>query len=149
MKDGFLNKCKQCCKNFAHKRHLVKLEDSDWVEKEKERHREKFHRLGKNWKKSSKDSVYEATKKYRGKFPEKYLARNRADKLECPKGLHRHHWSYKDEHHKDFIPLAIKDHFLLHRHMKYDQERLMYRGLDGILLDTSESHKELLSQLKS
>ena len=32
--------------------------------------------------------------------------------------------------------------------MIYDQERMMYRNINGILLDTKESHIELLNKLR-
>lgn len=51
-------------------------------------------------------------------------------------------------HYKDIIELSVSDHALLHRNMIYDQERMMYRNTDGILLDTKESHIELLNKLK-
>ena len=58
---------------------------------------------------------------------------------------HLHHWSYNKEHWKDCIELSEKEHNLAHRYMIYDQERMMYRDLDGILLDTKEAHLEYLS----
>ena len=57
-------------------------------------------------------------------------------------GNNLHHWSYNDEHFKDVIELNVKDHAMVHRHIIYDQERMMYRDLDGVLLDTRERHIE-------
>ena len=82
------------------------------------------------------------------KYPEKYLARNKSQRLPCKKGNHLHHWSYNEEHYKDVIELSVSDHALLHRNMIYDQERMMYRNINGILLDTKGSHIELLNKLK-
>ena len=75
MRDGHLNKCKDCTKDHVKKRaDLLRLND-DWRKKEKERSREKYKRLG--YKDKFKPS-YEAKKlamsKYIEKYPEKYRA---------------------------------------------------------------------------
>lgn len=45
MRDGHLNKCKECCKEYArHTRH-EKSGDAEWVKKERARGRNKYHRL--------------------------------------------------------------------------------------------------------
>lgn len=46
MADGVLGKCKTCTKNDTKKLIELKKLDPIWVEKEKERGREKYHRLG-------------------------------------------------------------------------------------------------------
>ena len=56
------------------------------------------------------------------------------------KGNHLHHWSYNNGHEKDVIELPLAAHYKAHRYMIYDPEQMMYRKLDGILLDTRDSH---------
>lgn len=63
-------------------------------------------------------------------------------------GFHLHHWSYNQEDWLDVIKLEIKDHYFLHRYIIYDQERMMYRGLDGVLLDTKNKHIEYFENCK-
>lgn len=46
LKDGHLNKCKECTKKDTKKRSDEKSKDAKWVESEKIRGREKYHRLG-------------------------------------------------------------------------------------------------------
>lgn len=139
MMDGYLNKCKDCSIKDSKKRFDILRNDPEWLESEKERARLKYDKVK---KKKAMDS-------YTNKYPEKYKAKIKSQRIPCAKGNHLHHWSYNDEHLKDCIELSISDHNTIHRNMIYDQERMMYRNLDGVLLDTKESHLELLNILKS
>jgi hypothetical protein len=60
---------------------------------------------------------------------------------------HNHHWSYNEEHQIDVIDLSQKDHFKAHRFIIYDQERMMYRNLEGVLLDTKEKHLKYIMHM--
>ena len=140
MADGHLNKCKTCTKIDAKKRHYEKSKDPEWVEAEKIRHREKYHRLGHTWEKSDTDR-YAVTVRHREKYPEKYKAKNSSQRIKIKEGMERHHWSYNKEHYKDIIPLSTKDHKKAHIYMVYDQERFMFRRTDNNeLLDTKQKH---------
>lgn len=46
MADGHLNKCKQCAKNDVSSTYQQNLGNQAFVEKERARGREKYHRLG-------------------------------------------------------------------------------------------------------
>jgi hypothetical protein len=149
MADGHLNKCKECTKLQTKEREQLLLTDLTWKEKEKTRHREKYYRL--NYKEKHKPSL-EARKetmgKYNKKYPEKYKAKIFTCKMLKKEGYHLHHWSYNEEHYKDVIELSIEQHFFLHRHIIYDQERMMYRRVDNLeLLDTKEKHLKYLEKL--
>lgn len=117
MKDGRLNKCKECNKKDSQARYEEKMKDPIWVESEKERHRVKSLN--------------------RPKY--KNNARNATRALGKAKDRHWHHWSYNKEHWIDAIPLTIKDHRKVHCFTIYDPERLMYRTIHGRLLDTKET----------
>jgi hypothetical protein len=153
MGDGHLNKCIQCTKNDVRERETKLLKDEDWKEKEKKRHREKYHRL--NYKETHKPTKLVQkmnTYKYKEKYPEKLKAKNKTVHMKRKEGYHLHHWSYNDEHVKDIIELSLKNHYLGHRYMIYDQERKMYRTTMNIgnfyaneLLDSKESHTEYLN----
>lgn len=148
MRDGHLNKCKECNKSDVKSRYRVLVNNPEWKEKERTRGREKFHRLG--YKGSGKNK-YSATQASRKKFPEKYTAHMRSSKIKLNfEGAHRHHWSYNEEHYLDVIQLNNADHRKAHRFLIYDQERKMYRTLSGELLDTRDRHEEyILSMVKT
>jgi glucan-binding YG repeat protein len=150
MRDGHLNKCKKCTKIEVRKREIELKKNPDWVEKEKKRARDKYYRLEYKGKhKSTPERKREIIKKYNQKFPEKALARKYTEiYLTKNPGYNLHHWSYNQEDWLDVIELPIKEHHFFHRFIKYDQERMMYRGLDGILLDDRKSHTEYLEFCK-
>lgn len=45
MKDGHLNKCKECTKKDVHKNYEVNVQSEEYLEKERKRGREKYKRL--------------------------------------------------------------------------------------------------------
>ena len=148
MTDGHLNKCKKCTKIDVRKRESELINDSEWVKKEKERHREKYHRLNYKGKRPTTEKKREYTKNYRQKYPEKYLAAKYTEIfLTKIKGIHLHHWSYNQEDWLDIIELNIKDHNLLHRLMIYNPELMKYNTIDGELLDTKEKHISYLNKI--
>ena len=46
MEDGHINKCKTCTRKDTRERVEILRNNPEWVEKEKKRNREKYHRLG-------------------------------------------------------------------------------------------------------
>lgn len=139
MGDGYLNKCKECTKSDVKERLLEKLKDPHFSEMEKDRHRDKYHRLGYREKHRPNPEAKKMTiSKYAKKYPEKAAARSKLGK--SPTGFHFHHWSYKKEHQVDVIAIKHADHYTLHRFLVYDQERMCYKTKAGILLDTKEKH---------
>ncbi|AXF52582.1 MAG: hypothetical protein [Caudoviricetes sp.] len=144
--DGYLGKCKSCTKSDVRARELELSKDHAWIESERYRCREKYHRLGyKDIHKPSLNKKYAIMDIYDRKYPEKYIARNLSQRVEAPKGFHRHHWSYNTKDAKDVIILSPKDHLKAHRFLIYDQERFMYRRFDNNeLLDTRCKHEEFI-----
>ena len=129
MADGHLGKCKFCTRKDTKMRTDVLLQDESWHEKEKERQREKYYRLGyKEKHKPSTEQKRNTMQRYYNKYPEKQLAKSKTQCLKPKtKGNHLHHWSYNEEHYKDVIEINPAEHMKLHRYIIYDQERKMYR----------------------
>jgi len=144
MKDGCLGKCIDCSKADSRNRLKEKMKSPSWVKKERERQAIKNKR---DWK--------QKTLRYREKYPEKYAALLKSQRMKTKtKGNHKHHWSYNKEHYKDIIELSEEDHLTVHRHIIYDQERMMYRVAVkfgcwsiGTLIDTKEKSLNYYSQL--
>lgn len=147
--DGLCNNCKSCRKKQNKKIYSDKSKDSKWLESERVRHREKYHRLDyKSKLKYNPDVSKRASEKLNTKFPEKNKARSKSSNIKVKtKGFQKHHWSYNEEHGIDFIELSKSVHYFIHRLMTYDQEFMMYRDLDGNLLDTKEKHKSFIKKV--
>jgi hypothetical protein len=146
MSDGLLNKCKSCTKKDSLERYEEMKKDLHWLEGERERARHKYYRLG--YRKSVKPigSNTITGEKYRDKFPEKYKAKNKSQRIVSKNG-HNHHWSYCTEHWVDVIDMVPKDHYKAHRFLVYDQERMMYRTIGGVLLDTKQRHIDYINNI--
>lgn len=152
MADGYLGKCKDCTKNDTKKREQEKLKNEDWKKQEKERHRKKYYRLGyKEKHKPTLENKKKSMDKYKEKYPEKIIAKSLCGNLKpTVKENQLHHWSYNIEHVKDVIELSKSDHYFLHRHIVYDQERMMYRRCDTMqLLDSKELHFDFFLFIKN
>ena len=152
MKDGHLNKCIQCAKKDVDEREKrLRSTDLNFIENEKIRAREKYHRLGyKDIHKQSFEDKKITMSKYKKLYPEKYRAKSLSGNIKIDIGLEKHHWSYMECDAKDIIPLSVSEHNKLHRHLFYDQNVFMYRRIDTMeLLDTKEKHIKFYKSLSN
>jgi hypothetical protein len=140
MGDGHLNKCKECNKKDSIKQYYKKIVDQEWVESERKRGRKKYHKY------KYRNNRHHRSTEYRMIYPEKYKAKTASQAIPS-NGNHNHHWSYNEKHYMDVINLSIKNHMKAHRFIIYDQERFMYRTLEGVLLDTKEKHLEYIMNM--
>ena len=149
MSDGHLGKCKSCTKVDTKLRASRLSYNLDWVESEKTRGREKYHRLNyKDKHKPTFEMKKETMDRFNKRYPEKRICKNKTSHLKpLVKGNHLHHWNYNLYYAKDIIELNIADHNKLHRFMKYDQKTFMYKDLNGVLLNTKEKHIEYMNKV--
>ena len=160
MGDGHSNKCKDCTKKDVREREeKLRKNDPDWVEKERVRGREKYHRLYSDnendltddykvvWMTDEelKEAKRTYIQDYKDRYPEKYKAQCLSSHIR-KEGLHKHHWSYKEKHAKDIIWLTPKDHYKCHENIVYDQDHFFFRDSKGKLLDTKEKHIKYLKR---
>lgn len=129
---GVVNKCKVCNKNDVKKDYYRKAQNKEWLDKERERQREKYKRL--NYCKKQKE--WNANKPWTKSPKLKNLNR----KFKVPKGIQLHHWNYNDEYLEDVFLLEIKQHRRAHIHLTLDIEKRIFKNDKGEYLDTKEKH---------
>ena len=95
---GVVNKCKVCNKLDVKNDYYRKSSDSLWVEKEKERCKEKYYRL--NYK--EKQKIWDENKPWK----KEAILKNLNKKLKIEKGFECHHWSYNTEHFEDVFTVS-------------------------------------------
>ena len=139
--DGRLGKCKSCTKTDTKKQTELNISTPEGLEKERQRHRDKYRRLGykeqqKEW---DKDKPWKSTNIYKG-------LRNKYYK-DLPREFELHHWNYNDEYLLDVFILNIKEHKNLHNSLFLDLEKRIFYLEDGTYLDTKEKHKEYIESL--
>lgn len=134
MKDGLINKCKDCCKKESKDSYNKNFLNNEWVEKERKRCVEKNKRLLYNTKYKLDslfaDSIY------------KNLSRNY--KIKKPNQIH--HWNYNSGFENDFVVLDIIEHKKAHKFIFRKKGEYLFSDENGNVLDTKEKH---INYLKS
>jgi hypothetical protein len=140
MSDGHLNKCKDCAKHDVKKDYDRKSKDESWIKKERNRGREKYHRL------CYKDRDF--NNKTRRDFHPSNDRRALKARGYNVEGKEIHHWNYNEP--RSVILLSPKAHHRIHKHIIASREDNYCHTLDGMCLDTEEKtlkfYKEVLSK---
>lgn len=132
MGDGHLNKCKECTKNDVQKNYEKKSQNDEWIEKERARGREKYHRLG------YKDV-------YKHSHPEtKDVAKRLKNLIKVPSTYEIHHWNYNFLY--DVFILDKRIHSRFHKKVLFDEESKCFL-YNGELLDTKDKHEKAIREI--
>ena len=137
-KDGHDSKCIDCVKLSMQQLYKINSQDPQWVEKERERGKEKYHRLGyldSEWNRRKND-LFWITSEYKG------LRRWVSKKIVITDTEEIHHWNYN--YIKDFFVLDRRVHAKLHKLIIVDEQNGMFSTKDGGLLDTKDKHLALI-----
>ncbi len=137
MADGHLNKCKDCTRKYVKERYELLMVSPEFAEKEKERSREKYHRL------NYRERQYELNKLKSYKNA-KYKGQHK--KLRIPATMVVHHWNYNLL--DDFFILKKLLHRYLHRFLILDEESLCFKTIEGRVLSTRKSHQEFAMSVR-
>lgn len=106
MADGHLNKCKNCTKKDVHQKYIENIESNIFVEKERKRGREKYHRLYKGKSKSSHKEIHDVRRWF-------------SVRIKIPDGCELHHWNYNKIN--SVFQLTRSEHARIHKAIKYDE----------------------------
>ena len=139
MRDGHLNKCKECCKREADIREKALRENSsEFCERERLRSKEKYYRLGYKERQVEKDKL----KPYKnGTY--KNLSRD----LKIPSDKNVHHWNYALL--EDVFILDKKFHKFIHRYLILNKNTLIFTTKDGEELDSKEKHLQFIEKIRA
>lgn len=141
MADGHLNKCKECTKKDVFENYAEKSKDDVWMEKERSRGREKYHRLG--YYSKGMGGNMAMLNKLEGTTSKRLRVRGYDTN-----GKEAHHWNYNEP--KSVLLLSRKAHRRIHRHITVNYKDKYCYTKDGERLDTIEKslayYREILSQ---
>lgn len=131
MTDGHLGKCKNCAKKDVREKYLQNISNPEYVDKERQRGREKYRRLGYVTRETAHVENKQTAKRMKPFIPEDH---------EC------HHWNYNLPN--DIFIIARRKHKLIHKYMKFDKETKMFINSEtGELLDSREKHYDFIVEV--
>lgn len=136
---GIQGECKECTKKRVKFREQKLRLNPDWVEKERIRSIEKYHRL--NYK--DKQKLWDKNKPWK----KTYIYKNLSRKFKTPNGFELHHWNYNTEFLEDIVLMNIKDHRRLHTQLILNLETRLFSTKQLFELETKEKHLNFIKFL--
>lgn len=141
MKDGHLNKCSDCTKKDSKSNHYRNSSNPLWVEKERERAKEKYIRLNYN----NKSKIKNRNKPWKYNSSYKNLRRSLSAKYNIPYEYELHHWSYTDAFLEDVVVMTKSDHRRWHSFIELDIHTRIFKVKgSGQPLSTKKKHLALI-----
>lgn len=138
MADGHLNKCKECAKKDVQNHYAKNSENEEFMNKERQRGRDKYRRLG-----------YVKTKSRTMCLTNTDSARNINRDLKKIGvnlvGRECHHWNYN--HLRSVFVLSRKAHKRLHKHLTLNVETGILTSEDGIDITTTEQATKIFEDI--
>lgn len=134
MRDGHLNKCKECTRKDVHRVYEKNSQSKEYVEQERKRNRDKYRRLYQSLGRKSNHPENGNTKRL--------LVKRGVD---CT-GKEAHHWNYNMRN--DVFLLDIKAHKLLHKYLVFDKLTKKF-SFKGELINTVEEHQKVIEEILS
>ena len=133
MKDGCLNKCKECIKKDVIARYEKNILNNEYVEKERARGRIKYHKY------KYKNNIIHNE----GKNTRSYL---KSKNIEVMDNEEFHHWNYNMKN--NVFVLNRRAHSLIHKYITFDEEsKMFYTKSDNYILDTAEKHLHFIKTI--
>lgn len=134
MADGHLNKCKECTKRDVHLKYAENSKKPEYMEKERARGREKYHRL-------------DYRNKYEMSHPEtRSVSAYIKQRVYIPQGYEVHHWNYNLLH--DVFIIHRNIHHRLHKVLQFDEVSKCFLYGDE-LINSKEKHRQLIDMVIS
>lgn len=122
MADGHLNKCKDCTKNDVHDNYLKNSQSEEYMNKERNRGRDKYHRLNYVRKKSRTMQLTDHNGARNISSKLQHIGVNLENK-EC------HHWNYNFP--KSVFVMSRMAHKRIHKHLSLDMNSGVMTFDDG------------------
>ena len=137
MKDGHLNKCKECTKKDTRLSYDIKSSNEEYREKERERGRDRYKRLGYR----DKQKIWDSKRLNRMKPIFKRLHKMYKNKYGICENEVLHHWDYNLPY--NVFVMDRDSHRKLHTRLVPTAENDMFT-YNGVLLDTADKHKSVI-----